>query len=347
MALLQYLPEPGLELDKLFAKVHAYVPSPQQPIEAGQIPQNFFFRDPVFVHAVVPEAPNDDLLVILNGDIVLNTTKPIEKDFRLKAGDNELVLLVSRGKTYHNNHDWDRPEGWKYQLDLVLPDGSKETFEGHEDTPFKDGPHQGKVFEVARVRIHVDPTSAVTAVTARDTDIWNRESPVNPRYTLNQELLFEASIASLNLTPEDILSGAIDLGGIAAVFRPFLVEFLKSGTVLGQAIADPSKTFVNVWGNRELKGYVETAMIQGRNDRIRDLKDSITEVFKRNPTPFKLFDERLIEAIRSAAKAQGSTIPSEDIRVWTALHDGSDQIPNNAALANVEAGMSPELVQQG
>jgi hypothetical protein len=347
--LLGSIREPGLEIRDLLARVHdqvfAITQRQQSPKDEGigGLPTSFYLSKPVFVHAIVPEDPNDDLLVFLNGKIALNAPTHIETDFKLNAGDNELVLMVARGKTYHNNHDWDRPEGWKYRLDLVLPDGRKETFEGHEDTPFKDGPHQGRVFEVARILINVDPISAATAVTARDTDVWNRESLTTPRYALNQELLFETSIASLNLTPEDILSGAVDLGGVAAILRPFLIEFLKSGTVLGQTIADPNHTFINVWGNRELKTYVQTAMIQGRDDRIRDLKDSITEVFKRNPTPFKLFDQRLIEAVQKAAA--GSGIPVDAIRVWTALHDSSDETPAVAASTNAEAGMIPALVQ--
>lgn len=338
--LLRYLPQPGLELPELFTKVgmdtFAESPQQQQPIIAGALPQGFLFRPAVKVHAVVPDTPSDDLLAILNGDIVLNTTSRIEADFTLRASedghDNELLLLVSKGKTYRNNHDWDKPEGWKYQLDLVLPDGTMQTFESHEDVPFKNGPHHGTVFEVARIGIRVDPATAATSVTARDTDIWNREAPFWAR---DQDVLFQTSIADLNLTPEDILSGAVDLGGFAPILRPFIVEFLKSGTVLGQTIADPKNTFLTVRGNKALQSFVVTAMTQGRADRIKDLKASIAELFKRNPRPFDLFEHGLIAAVQAAA--QGSGISPDDIRVSTSLEDRSQ----GSSAAPIGSGTTP------
>jgi hypothetical protein len=346
MALLKYLPEPGLELNKLFAKVHDYVPRPQQPIQAGAIPENFFFRPPVFVHAEIPSG-HSNLLVILNGDVLPVTDQPVTEDLRLNAGDNELVLFVSSGRNHRNNHDWDRTEGWSYQLNLTLPDGTTETFEGHEDVPFKDGPHFGKVFKVASARIHVDPQTAEVRLLDRDTEIANREAPF---WAQDQDLLFETSIASLNLTPEDILEGAVNLGSVAPILRPFLVEFLKSGTVLGAQIANPEKTFVTVRGNKALKELAEFCMTKRRDDRIRDLKTSIAATFNRNPTPFDLFDQGLIACMRAQNQQnQGSTINTEDIRVWTALEDRSHEKPaiDVPTAEAVEAGLSPELVSQG
>ena len=338
MALLQYLPEPGLELNKLFAKVHDYVPRPQQPIEAGAMPQNFFFRAPVFVHAESPGG-HSDLLMILNGDLVLDTDQPVTKErLRLNAGENKLALLVSNGRTYHNNHDWSQTEGWSYELNLTLPDGTVETFQGHEDVPFKVGPHHGKVFPVASALIYVDPQTAEVKILDRDTEIWNRQ-PETPFWALDQGLLFETSIASLNLTPEDILEGAVNLGGVAAILRPFLVEFLKSGTVLGAQIANPNTTFVTVRGNKALKELAEFCMTKRRDERIRDLKASIAATFNRNPTPFELFDQGLMACMRNTAQNQGSTIPSDDIRVWTALEDRSNQV-SAITIPTAEAALS-------
>jgi Caspase domain len=343
MALLQYLREPGLELGKLFAKVRAFVPRPQQPIEAGAMPESFFFRDPVFVRAEIPGG-HSDLLVILHGDVVVDIDQPL----MLNAGGNELVLLVSNGRTHRNGHDWDRTEGWSYQLNLVLPDGTMKSFEGHEEVPFKDGPHFGKVFTVARALIQVDPKTAEVTIPKSDMDIWNREAPF---WAQDQELLFQLSIRDLNLSPDEILADAVNLGSVAPILRPFLVELLKSGTILGAQIADPEKTFVTVRGNRALKRLVEVCMTTGRADRISDLKASIAAAFNRNPRPFDLFDQGLIAALRSAAQDpqnQASTIPTDDIRVWTALEDRSHEPPAIAEPTTnaVEAGMSPELVHQ-
>jgi len=342
-ALLKYMPMAGLDLGKMFDKVRAdvlfYSPEGQQPIEAGAMPQDFFFQPAVTVHAEIAGGKSD-LLVFLRSQLLLATSKAENTDLFLNAGDNELLLLVSSNKSFHNNHDWDVSEGWSYKLKLTLPDGKIETFSGSEDHPFKNGPHHGKVFKVARVNLQVNTESAALSLVNPEKDLANQEAPFFAR---DQELLFEASIASLNLTPDDILGNAVDLGNAGAILRPFLVEFLKSGTVLGQTIADPSRTFITVWGNKALKSFVVTAMTQGLQDRIRDLKDSITEAFKRNPTPFALFDQRLIEAVRTAA--QGSGIPVDDIQVWTALDDRSNDVAAVAPpAAVVDAGVRPAML---
>lgn len=342
MALLQYLPEPGLELNELFAKVHAFVPSPQQPIEAGAIPLDFFFRKPVFVHAEIPGGHND-LLVVLNGKIVMNTNQSSQMDLRLNAGDNDLVLLVSNGRTHRNGFAWERTEGWSYRLDLVFPDGGKKTFEDHEEIPFKDGPHHGKVFTVARARIHVDRGDAKTTLLDPDTDVWNREAPVWAR---NQGLLFEQSITDLNLAPEEILGGAVNPGSLAPLLRPFIVEFLRSGKIFGVAVADPSRTFVTVRGNLALKSLVETCMDK-RQERIDDLKASIAAAFNRDPTPFSIFDQGLMKSMRDTARDQGSMIQPNDIRIWTAIEDRSrETAPAAVGAAAVTASLTPELVYQ-
>lgn len=340
--LVGLISEPGLEIRQLLRRARDQVfdlsSHKQSPTDEGigQLPSTFYLREPAYID-VVNHGGHGDLVVILNNDVAFATNQPRTERFYLNARDNEIVLFMSSPRTYRNNHDWDFPEGWNYQLDLMLPKGP-EILEGHEDTPFKNGPHFGRTFMVAKVHIYVNPESAEVSILDRDTDMWKHESLESPRWSLDQDLLFQVSIAELNLTPDDILSDAVDLGSIsAAILRPFLVEFLKSGTVLGQTIAEPSRTFLTVWGNRELKSYVETAMVQGRDDRLRDLKASIAEVFKRNPTPFKVFDDRLIEAVQSAAV--GSGIPAEDIKVWTALHVRSSE--EVAAVAPANASGSP------
>jgi Caspase domain len=327
-ALLRYLPQAGLALNDLFAKVHSVVELTQEPVFVTTgLPNDFFFRDPVTVHAVIPGG-HSDLLVFLRGEVVLDTDQPMTKDFLLNAGDNELALFVSNGRVHRNNHDWDITEGWSYRVDLGLPDGSMTTFEGAEDIPFKDGPHFGKVFQVAQVDLHVDEQTADLTMIGLDNDIADRQAPL---FAQNQGVLFRQSIADLNLSPEDILSSAIDLGDAAAILQPFLVELLKSGTIFGVTIADPANTFVTVLGNLALKDFAAGCMAN-RDDRIKDLKASIAAVFNRNPTPFAAFDQGLTACMRAAAQSRGSALQPDDIQVWTALEDDSQASPATAVV---------------
>ncbi len=348
-ALLKYLPQAGLALPELFdtvsAEVNRHSPQQQLPLVVGPLPAGFFFRDPVVLPMDFPEGKSD-LLVFLRGDLILNTNQPATKDatgqpvkpsLRLKAGDNELRLLISTSRTHRNNHDWDITEGWSYELNLTLPGGKEQHFSGSEDIPFKDGPHYGKVFPVAKVNLWVNPQTSVLSLLDPDLDLSNQEAPFFAR---DQQVLVQVSIASLNLSPDDILGDT--LGNVPAFLKPFLVEFLKSGTVLGATIADPAKTFVTVLGNGALKDLAAGCMAK-RDDRIRDLKASIAAVFNRNPTPFKIFDQGLMACMRATAASQGSTLEPGDIQIWTALQDLSNQIPAVAA-AGATAAQNAEPV---
>jgi hypothetical protein len=350
-ALVRYLPQAGLELRDLFNKVRVDVkstsPQQQQPIEAGALPPNFFFRDPVLVPVNFPE-DKSELLVFLRGELILDTSQPakdaagqpVKPTLRLNAGDNDLVLLVSNGRVHRNNHDWDVTEGWSYRLDLTLPGGKVQSFAGSEDVPFKDGPHYGKVFRVAQVNLQVDVQSGVLTLVDLQTDLANTEAAIFAR---NQQTLVQVSIADLNLSPDDILGDALNLGSVATILRPFLVEFLKSGTVLGTTIADPARTFVTVLGNAALKDFA-TACMADRAARIADLKASIAAVFSRKPTPFDSFDQGLMACMRARAQSQRSSLQPDDIRIWTALQDLSNQPP---AAVHAAAVTAPELAPVG
>jgi hypothetical protein len=351
-ALVKYLPQAGMDLPELFdtvsAEVNQHSPQQQLPIVVGPLPAGFFFRPPVFVQAEYPLGKSG-LLVFLRGALVLDTSQPVtqdpaaqtvKKDLRLKTGDNELVLMVSNGRVHHNNHDWDVTEGWSYELNLTLPGGKVQPFSGNEDIPFKDGPHYGKVFPVAQVNLQVDLQSGVLTPVGLQTDLANEEAPF---FGSDQQILVEVSIAELNLSPDEILGDT--LGTLPAFLRPFLVEFLKSGTVLGATIADPAQTFVMVLGNVALKDLVVAGMAD-RPARIADLKASIAAAFRRDPTPFKIFDEGLMTSMRALAESKGSPIPPDDIRIWTALHDRSKDAPA-AAPAAAAAVTAPDLVPVG
>jgi hypothetical protein len=336
-ALLKYLPNAGLELNNLFAKVHADVPPTQEPIfVTAELPAGFVFRDPIPVHAVIPGG-HSSLLVFLRSKLILDTDQPVTQDLLLNAGDNDLVLLVSAGKTHHNNHDWDITEGWSYQLDLSFLDGTTTAFAGMENIQFKDGPHFGKVFQVAQVNMHVDEQNAQLKLVGLDNDVANREAPF---FAKDQEILFQATIADLNLSPDDVFADAVDLGSAGAILQPFLIELLKSGTILGVAIADPTRTTVNVLGNKALRDLA-VACMGNRDERIRDLKASIAAAFQRKPTPFDVFDQGLMASMRLRAQTEGSSLKPEDIRIWTALHDNSQDLMAATTAAPVAVEASP------
>jgi hypothetical protein len=322
MALLKYLPQPGLGLQAFFDKVNSEVHRPQQPIiQTAQLPEGFFFRDPVSIQAMIPGG-HSTLLVFLNGDLVLETSQETAKSLRLNAGDNQLVLLVSNGRTHRNNHDWDITEGWSYQLDLAIPGISSPTiFQGQEDIPFKDGPHFGAVFKVAQAKLHVDEQTAKVTVLELKDGIANSEAPF---FAQDQDVLFQASIADLKIAAEDVFSAVGDLGNLAAILKPFLAEILKSGTILGTKIADPTKTMVTVLGNKALKNFAVICM-GNRADRLRDLQNSIAAAFHRQPTPFEIFDQGLMACMRATAQSLKSPIQPENIRIWTALEDNSQE----------------------
>jgi hypothetical protein len=356
-ALLRYLPLAGLALPDLLQKVGVDTfrdsPQGQQPIVAGAVPADFFFRKPVAIPTDFPEGKSE-LLVFLRGELILDTSQlatdaasqPVKPTLRLNAGDNELVLMVANGKSHHNNHDWDVTEGWSYQLDLTLPDGTLpegkvQPFFGNEDIPFKDGPHYGKVFRVAQVNLQVDPQTGVLNLLELKKDLANKEAPF---FGSDQQTLVQMSIAELNLSPDDILGDS--LGAVSGFLKPFLVQFLKNGTVLGTTIADPSKTFVTVLGNAALKDLA-TACMADRPARIADLKASIAAVFSRKPTPFETFDQGLMACMRARAKSLGSPLQPDDIRIWTALQDLSNQPAAIVPAAAPAPAPAPDLVPVG
>jgi hypothetical protein len=75
-----------------------------------------------------------------------------------------------------------------------------------------------------------------------------------------------------------------------------------------------------------------------RADRLRDLQNSIAAVFHRQPTPFEIFDQGLMACMRATAQSLKSPIQPEDIRIWTALEDNSQEsasaIPADAVAAS-------------
>ena len=215
-ALLESIREPGLEIRDLLARVHAEVLKKtkrrQTPKEEGigALPDRLYLRPPVSVTMKIGQA-DDDLLVLLNGEVVRSFRQNQEAlaegrelaPVELKAGENDLLLMVYNQRSYRNAQVWNKAEGWNYQLQLSRPDGSIRIvgqdggryrcpngqdicLQGGEEVPFKDGPHHGELFEVASAVLNVDRQTAELTIRDLDTEIWNLYAPFWAR---DQEIL--------------------------------------------------------------------------------------------------------------------------------------------------------------
>lgn len=332
--LLHYLNEPGLKISEFLDKVtrDSALAGRLPSYVVNGVPSDFYLRDPVFLRAEVDNV-DGNLLVVVNGDVVLNSNQESSARLPLKSGRNELRLLMSKGKSYHNGHTWDVTEGWGYNL-KIGPDAAQSIscsgpgrngycFSGEEPHPFKDGPHHGGAFLVATATLVVDGNAEQPKVSLEDnnSDIWRQKAPLWAR---DQELLYEESVRELNLTPQDIIGGLRLEPPWNVIVPPLAQRFLETGDILGYKLADPSRTFATVWGNRGLRDAVQACMTSERSDRIRDLKASITAVFARENRPFRRFDDGLADCVRRNGGA--GALADGDIRVWTAIRDRSKEL---------------------
>ncbi len=340
LALLRSIREPGLTLGDLFARVKKEV---LDGTGGYQNPQNkglegvlkVTLRDAVEIPAVIPDGPYSDLLVFLNGELALDSTQKPQDLLRLRAGENDLLLLVSNGKTYHNGHTWETTEGWSYRLDLTLPDKTPVTFQDAEDAPFKDGPHHGKVFRVERAKIMVDPAYATTTFPPekRERKLWNTDA--HP-WARDQESLYEKKVTEL---PLDRILDPTAVGDFGIVpgqlILPLLNELLTTGKLLGQQIADPERTIFTVHGNKAHRDWVTACFGQDRIDeRINNLRASVSAALKRKPRPFDSFDQALGRCVQEVAGKAGVQLSLEDSRIWTALEDRSQPGADGAVGGN-------------
>lgn len=352
-ALLDHLLEPGIDLHQLFSAVREDVISatstsnyyPQFPVAYGLeygpkgIPQNFVFSQPARIGAWV-ELADDDLIVLLNGELALNhqtegvpLKRELRKDLELKAGENELTLLVSNQKTLRNGLAWERTNGWGYRLRLVGPNGLELTspkcsgqdpcFSGGEEIPFKSGPHHGKTFVVATAKLDVDPTSGMSPrVSLRDvkTDLWkNGETPF---WAKDQGLLYAVSLTKLPL-------GIEITGNIKEFFETIVKVMLR----IRVNIPDPDRIYSVVRGNVALREHVVYCMDspQWHETRKVDFEKSLEAARDGKPTPFDGFVERLNECIRDQVAGDPRLpVARDEIRVWTAFEDWTKE-PNQPA----------------
>lgn len=338
-ALLSAIREPGLEIRPLLDRVHDLVlfsTGNQQSttsVKLAEFAETFYFRKPVEIQVAIDKA-DDDLFLVLNGRIVrgarrdeietANGVQPAANPLPLKARENELLLLVSKQKVFHNLQSWSVPEGWSYRVTISHAEGKpikNSTGVGGvisiadgEPLPFKAGPHHGQLFEAARVVLRVDPTSAELSLEHQDTELWNDQAPVWAR---DQEVLFEQRLADLDLG--DIF-GLGDLTQLVA-----LVNQLLGGLepLIGPIkIPDLSKMYGLVCGHRSFREAVRVSMVDRRADRIEDLKKSIDAIRARHPRPFDSFDQALSESVWQVLSADPQhPFKREDVRIWTAFEE--------------------------
>lgn len=357
-ALLRAILEPGLEVRDLLARVHddvfASTSWQQSPTEAklAEFGASFYFRDPVRIQTVIDQA-DDDLFVVLNGKIVRSSQRdqiaaapPPDPPLALAAGGNDLSLLLYSRKSFHNAQSWETTEGWSYALRLLTEDGAEircqaggqdvPCFQAREESPFKDGPHHGQLFEVARAVLYVDPVSAELSLRDRDADVWNEEAPFWAR---DQDLLFEKLAKDLPLG-EILGLGSFDVVGALEQLLGQLAVFL--GPI---QLPDLNRTFVTVRGNRAFAEAVRVCMVDQQADRIVDLKASIAAALKRDPTPFESFDRSLSASVwREVSKDPANRLTADDVRVWTALEDRSSAPQAAAAPRELVAAAAPQEV---
>lgn len=346
-ALVGRFRQPGINLKQFFTDVRndviedsSHGQQPQYPTTEGLdgADDKFLLSPSASVEARI-ELADDDLIVLLNGELALNhqayqakeaiPQEVFRKDLKLKSGDNRLTVLVSNHKTLRNGLAWERANGWGYSLRLFGPDGQElkspecrqtPCFSGAEEIPFKDGPHHGKTFVVATAQIYVDPTSGMSPkVSLREvkTDLW-KGSDI-PFWAKNQGLLYAVSLTKLPLGIE-----------IAGNVKEFFETIVKVMLKISVNIPDPDKIYSVVRGNVAFRELVVFCMDspQWRATRMADFEKGLNDARKGEPKPFDGFVESLNECIRDrAARVSGLPVTGDDIRVWTAFENWTKE-PN-------------------
>lgn len=331
-ALTESIREPGLELGDLLVRVSESLRWVQTPVDEGFVRlggKEFYFRPPVRLPFSVNLA-NDDVVVLLNGELVLTYSEhrgdetsgshQARVELPLRAGENEIVLLVANGGSYLDGQSWRLTEDWQYEVEIDWPEGTtfeddnaapaKTVISAGETGPFKDGPHHGKVFQVARFDIEIDPALGTLKATIDD-ELWERNSPVWAR---SQKDLWAQSWAELPLEQSPQISNYLSY---LKVIKELLAVF---GLLDKISLPDPAEIYAIVRGNAAFERWVQTSMTEQIEDRLRDLETALAKTLGGDGRAFKEFDRSLNESIRALAASEGNqTFSSSDIRVWTAI----------------------------
>lgn len=338
-ALLHDILEPGLEIRQLLRRVHARVllnsDPPQEPAEVGidHLPREFYLSPPAFVCAKIEQA-DDDLIVFLNGEMVLDWSSDQSKltRLRLRAGKNHLVLMLYNANSFHNSQSWERTEGWYYSFKLHLKDGTElrcpeqgadaNCFDGHEEIPFKSGPRHGKLFTVATADLTVDRRSAEVTIQAQK-NVWSTAAPT---WANDQDLLFQESIKDLKLQSDIVpalarqLAASLGQGDPNSLLQR-LVQQALIGLLNSNGIIDWGQIFVVARGNRADRDVVQFCMSDKLPDRLAALQASLKAAIQPQvPTPFAQFDDNLTQCVKGEA-ANRQLPGAGEMKVWTAVED--------------------------
>jgi hypothetical protein len=183
-ALLKYIPQPGQLTDQLFQKVYADVQDNtdglQMPSETVSIPAPFALRQPLYL-VLQLSSGDDDVVVLINNREVLdwNRDGTTTRKVALEEGTNNLEVKVYNQRSYTGGLPLiggHLPEGWNYALSVSDANGHLLTpLSGREDVPTDNGPHHGKLFTAATMKLAVNPDSDDITIVAVDPAVWTRD----------------------------------------------------------------------------------------------------------------------------------------------------------------------------
>lgn len=184
-ALLRFIRTPGLSLPDLFKEVTKDVEDNTDQIQVpwtnSSIASTVFLRNPIYVVARFTSPADDDAMILLNGDVVAdwNQDGGAPKKLLLPRLVNEVVVKVYNQRSYTGGIPGlggHLPEGWNYNLSLSREDGTVLIpLSGKEDVPADNGPHHGKLFTVATLRLVVDDRTGKVDATSIDPAVWTRQ----------------------------------------------------------------------------------------------------------------------------------------------------------------------------
>ena len=333
-ALLQSIREPGLELRNLLIRVKQTLKDIQVPATEG-LPNTgpaFYFKEAIPIEIKVAQA-DDELIIIHNGEVAYAAQSqhaddpPVhnDQDLRLHGGSNKLALFVSNGRSYKSGQSWRVPEGWNYDVTLSWPEknpviGCSENCQelhlsGGEEIPFKDGPHHGRVFQVASAEIIVDPETWELEVNV-EPNLWEKDAAIKAK---SPDLLWESSIDDLRIEESDKLSNYVNF---ISLFKGLLAALNLKNDI---KLPDTGKIFTQVHGNKAFERPAEYCMDDLHSERIHDLEISVSSALKNTEIkPFDSFDKSLSACVwDQVSKQVGNTYKVTDVVVWTALADKS------------------------